>query len=51
MPDATIQGLEGCALIEIGHGDSLPGVAQVLGEALDTLGDSLGMVEEDDFAH
>ena len=51
MADALVEGLERCAVVEIGHGDVMPRGAQLAGERADAVGEALGVLEQDDVGH
>jgi hypothetical protein len=51
MADALVEGLERCAVVEIGHGDVMRPRAQLAGERADAVGEALGVMEQDDIGH
>ena len=48
---ALVDGAERHAVVEIGHGDLMPGGAQLVGEVADAVGEALAVMEQDDVGH
>ena len=49
--DALVEGVERCAIVEIGNGDLMSGSTQLVGELADAIGEALGVMEQDDIGH